>query len=135
MRDKLFLLKPDLHDGDYQLCYTPYCPEVEGVLSFYPRLRKEIDVEYVDFMRPRSAIVELLDKENQGAPMLVVGGFSSLSSNIEHRSANGHVFISGEENIARYLAERYGNWFTTLNDKAVVEWCEGQAFEQLGSRS
>jgi Protein of unknown function (DUF3088) len=108
MRDKLFLLKPDFHDGGDQRYYCPHCAQLEGVLSFYPRLRKEIDVEYVDFTRPRSTIVELLGAANQDTPVLVVGGSFSLPANIEHGSTNAHVFISGEENIARYLAERYG---------------------------
>jgi DUF3088 family protein len=107
MRDKLFLLKPDFQDGGDQRYYCPHCAQLEGVLSFYPRLRKEIDVEYVDFARPRSAIVELLGEENQDTPVLVVGGSFPLSANIEHGSTNGQVFISGEENIGRYLAERY----------------------------
>ena len=97
--DKLFLLKPDFQDGGDQRYYCPHCTQLEGVLSFYPRLRKAIEVEYVDFARPRSAIVELLGEGNQDAPVLVVGDCFSLSANIEHCSANGHLFIAGEENI------------------------------------
>jgi len=47
MRDKLFLLKPDFHDGTDQRYYCPHCAQLEGVLAFYPRLRKEIDMELV----------------------------------------------------------------------------------------
>ena len=102
------MLKPDFQDGGDQRYYCPHCAQLEGVLSFHPRLRKAIEVEYVDFARSRSAIVERLGEENQDAPVLVLGDYFSLSANIEHRSANGHLFISGEENIVRYLAERYG---------------------------
>jgi len=108
MRDTLFLLKPDFQAGGDQRYYCPHCAQREGVLAFYPRLRKEINVEYVDFPRPRLPIVELLGQDNQDAPVLVMGNSFPLSPHIEHTSANGHVFISGEENIGRYLAERYG---------------------------
>jgi Protein of unknown function (DUF3088) len=108
VRDKLFLLKPDFQDGGDQRYYCPHCAQLEGVLSFYPRLRKEIDVEYVDFARPRLAIVKLLGEENQDAPVLVVGGSLPPSVNVDNGSANGQVFISGEENIGLYLAQRYG---------------------------
>jgi hypothetical protein len=83
-------------------------PSFEGVLSFYPQLRKEIDVEYIDFARPRSAIVELLGEENQDTPVLVVGGSLPASLNVQHGLTNDRVFISGEENIELYLAQRYG---------------------------
>lgn len=105
--DKLFLLKPDFQDGD-QRYYCPHCAQLEGVLSFYPQLRKEIDVEYIDFARPRSAIVEVLGEENQDTPVLVVGGSLPASLKVPHGLANGRVFISGEENIELYLAQRYG---------------------------
>jgi hypothetical protein len=107
MRDTLFLLKPDFQDGGDQRYYCPHCAQLEGVLAFYPRLRKEIDVQYVDFPRPRAPIVALRGQDNQDAPVLVMGDSFSLSPQIEHGSANGHLFISGEENIGRYLAERY----------------------------
>lgn len=107
MRDKLFLLKPGFQDGD-QRYYCPHCAQLEGVLSFYPQLRKEIDVEYVDFARPRRAIVELLGEENEDAPVLVVGGSLPASVKVDYGSSKGRAFISGEENIELYLAQRYG---------------------------
>lgn len=73
MRDKLFLLGPDFEDGDGLRYYCPECAQIEGVLSFYPQLRKELEVEYVNFARPRKAIAELIGELNQGAPVLIVG--------------------------------------------------------------
>lgn len=105
--DRLFLLKPDFQDGG-QRYYCPHSAQLEGVLSFYPQLRKEIDVEYIDFARPRPAIVELLGEENQDTPVLVVGGSLPASLKVQHDLANDRVFISGEENIELYLAQRYG---------------------------
>ena len=106
--DKLFLLKPDFQDGGDQRYYCPHCAQLEGVLSFYPHLRKEIDVEYIDFARPRLAILKLLGEENQDAPVLVVGGSWPASLKVQHNLASDRVFISGEENIELYLAQRYG---------------------------
>jgi hypothetical protein len=73
-RDQLFLLTPDFADtrhGD-RLFFCPETAMVEGMLAFYPKLRARVDVHYIGFDKPRSAIVALLGEAVQGCPMLVL---------------------------------------------------------------
>ena len=72
---KLFLIKPDFQDvnlADGKKYFCPDCVMIEGLLSFYPKLRSEIEVMYVDFQRPRKVLVDLLGSENQSCPVLVL---------------------------------------------------------------
>ena len=61
-RDQLFLLTSDFTDtrqGDRPF----FCPEtalIEGMLAFYPKLRSQVDIHYIGFDKPRTAIVALL---------------------------------------------------------------------------
>jgi hypothetical protein len=109
MRDHLFLLKPGFEDGDDgKRYYCPHSAQVEGVLSFYPILRMEMDVTYVKFPRPRQPIVDLIGEENQSAPVLVIGDAGTIPKQLKASVAKGRSFFSGEEAIAEYLASRYG---------------------------
>jgi len=108
MRDHLFLLKPGFEDGgDGKQYYCPDSAQVEGILSFYPRLRLEMDVTYLKFPRPRQAIVDLIGQENQSAPVLVVGDAAAIPKQLKPSAAKGRSFFAGEEAIAEYLALRY----------------------------
>jgi hypothetical protein len=108
MRDKLFLLGPDFEDGDGLRYYCPECAQIEGVLSFYPQLRKELEVEYVDFARPRKAIAELIGELNQGAPVLILGESSAPTAGVQYAEYEQRRFVSSSAAIAQYLAKRYG---------------------------
>jgi hypothetical protein len=109
MRDHLFLLKPGFEDGaDGKRYYCPHSAQVEGILSFYPILRMEMDVTYVKFPRPRQPIVDLIGGENQSAPVLVVGDAAAIPKQLKPTVAQGRSFFSGEDAIAEYLALRYG---------------------------
>ena len=71
---KLFLLKADFQDAsraDGKRYFCPDCVMIEGLLSYYPRLLDELEVKYVNFARPRPALVNLLGEENQSCPVLV----------------------------------------------------------------
>lgn len=84
---KLFLLKADFQDAnraDGKKYFCPECSPIEGLLSYYPRLRSELEVQYLDFSRPRPALVDLLGEENQSCPVLVLedGTFINETSEI-----------------------------------------------------
>lgn len=93
--EKLFLIKPDFKDlkrnadSNY---FCTNCVTLEGLLSFYPRLRNELDVHYVDFARPRPAIVELIGEANQSCPVLVL---------------DDGKFLNRAEDIMSHLAKHY----------------------------
>jgi hypothetical protein len=108
MPDKLFLLRPDFEDGDGLRYYCPECAQIEGVLSFYPELCKQLEVDYIDFARPRKAIAELIGEANQGAPVLIVGDTSSMPTSVEYGEHGECRFVSGFPAISQYLAKRYG---------------------------
>jgi Protein of unknown function (DUF3088) len=113
MRDHLFLLKPgfevgNIEIGDKKRYYCPHSAQVEGILSFYPVLRTEMDVTYLKFPRPRQEIVDLIGEENQSAPVLIVGDAAAIPKHLKPGVAKGRSFFAGEEVIAEYLALRYG---------------------------
>lgn len=107
MPDKLFLLKPDFEDGGEFRYYCPECAQLEGVLSFYPQLRRELEVQYVDFLRPRKPIAELIGEANQGAPVLILGRASSRPAGLEFGQDGHHYFVAGANAIGQYLAKQY----------------------------
>lgn len=110
-RDRLFLLKSGFMDGAGGPFYCPACATVEGVLAFHPRLRDLIDVQYLDFPRPRPAIVDLLGETQQGLPALVVGDDAAADAalaGLDVRESRGHRFLRGAADIGNYLARRYG---------------------------
>lgn len=69
--DILYLLNPSFlsETGVRQFC--PDCMIVEGILATVPGVRQALEVRYVDFPRPRQAIVEAVGPEKQGCPLLV----------------------------------------------------------------
>lgn len=93
--EKLFLLKPDFQDINRDAenkYFCPPCTMIEGLLSFYPRLRNELEVHYVDFQRPRPAIVDLIGEANQSCPVLI---------------KEDGTFINELDDIIQYLTENH----------------------------
>lgn len=92
---KLFLLKADFQDAsraDGKKYFCPECSPIEGLLSYYPRLRNELDVHYVDYNRPRKVLVDLIGEANQSCPVLVLEDGS---------------FINEPNEIIRHLTESH----------------------------
>jgi len=108
-KDKLFLLKPDFRKEGAGPFYCPESAMVEGVLSFYPQLRKQLDVVYVDFPRPRTAVIAEIGEAQQGCPVLVLAPGSRVSeAGIAVQESNGRRFIADEAHIRRYLGTAHG---------------------------
>lgn len=95
--EKLFLLKPDFQDinqGNENKFVCMECAALEGLLSYYPRLRNELEVYYVDFARPRLPIIELIGEANQNCPVLILddGRFINQPDEIVwHLTLNYHI--------------------------------------------
>jgi hypothetical protein len=66
MKDHLYLLRPGFHNAGVGPLYCNDSAPVEGMLSFFPALRTLVEVQYLDFPRPRRALVEALGEQNQG---------------------------------------------------------------------
>jgi len=110
-RDILFLLKPNLAEAG-RIFHCPECAIIEGILAYHPNVRYELDVQYVDFARPRPAVIALLGEENQGCPVLILHREKDrVSPGIEVRAAMGNLFIAGPRDITKFLATAYGTTF------------------------
>lgn len=110
-KDRLFLLRPSFADpkAGSELFHCPSCARIEGLLSFFPFLRTELEVSYVTFARPRAGIVALLGEAQQGCPVLVLAAGSSVEHPaVRTSSATGQRFVSDAADITAYLAAIYG---------------------------
>ena len=109
----LFLLKPNFKDTNISVTtkfYCPHCAMVEGVLNYYPHLREIIQIEYVDFQRPRQKIIDLIGEENQGCPVLVIDKFEVENVDIDLESfkvSGDYLFANSKVIIVKYLAQKY----------------------------
>jgi hypothetical protein len=72
MKDTLYLLRPGFFNAGVGPLYCGDSLPVEGLLSFFPRLRTLLEVHYLEFPRPRAALVETLGEEHQGIPVLIL---------------------------------------------------------------
>lgn len=110
-RDRLFLLPPAFEDAAAGpgLFHCPYCARVTGVLAYAPQVRERIDVQIVDFPRPRAAIVALVGDAHQSCPLLVLAdGTDPLPPGAQRSGATGRAFIADTARIIDYLADRHG---------------------------
>jgi hypothetical protein len=111
--DILFLLRKDFTDPlRDQVGINYYCPDcafLEGILSYFPQLRSQLDIRYIDFPRPRKEITELVGEVHQGCPNLI------LDPSHHNCACSKDFFRHGERLhttdtrlIADYLSEVYG---------------------------
>jgi hypothetical protein len=109
MKDKLFLLKPGFMDQGQGPYFCPGCAQVEGMLSYHPQLRDKVEVVYLDFPRPRPALIELIGEANQGCPKLVLAAApSTIPEGVGLRQSNGNFFVDEAKEIGLYLAQVHG---------------------------
>ncbi len=109
MRDVLYLLKEAFADGPGPAYFCPHCAEISGVLAYFPRLKHNLDIRYVEFAKPRSEIVELIGEPHQSCPVLILADKPGLDAlELMSGEAKGRFFISGPREIARYWAHVYG---------------------------
>lgn len=106
MTDRLYVLKPDWRDDQGGPWFCPAGALIEGVLGFYPRLRDELQVSYLDHPRPRPSVIDEVGEAHQGCPILVLdGAFDWPDARVSE--ATGRRFLK-DEAIIPYLAARYG---------------------------
>jgi hypothetical protein len=109
---KLFLLKSDFTDSNADSqglkYYCPHCATVEGVLAYFPELKDKIEIEYVDFQRPRPKVVDTIGENNQSCPVLVLQQGEAQVDTSYFSSYGDKVFVNSTKLILRFLAENYG---------------------------
>ena len=108
--DTLYLIRSDFHHDAKGPYYCPGCVEMLGLLTAYPSLEKHVQVQYVDFQRPRPALVDSIGDENQGCPVLILATPPSadLPPHLNVQHAQGHAFVEGTRDIGLYLAHTHG---------------------------
>jgi len=107
MKDTLFLLAAGFADGEGAPYYCPACTIFEGLLHLFPQLHEHIEVQRVDFPRPRPAIIELIGAENQSCPVLILSP-SSQPGKVKTKSFGERLFIDDPQEIGNYLSQAYG---------------------------
>jgi hypothetical protein len=109
VKDQLFLLRPGFKNAGMGPLYCSDSAPVEGVLSFFPELRKIVDVYYLEFPRPRQELVAALGEQNQGLPVLILADKTKIKdAALEPESVNGRSFFTSERSIRHYLSTQYG---------------------------
>ena len=108
MKDQLYLMAPGFMNAGLGPFYCGDSVSVEGLLGFFPDLRSQIDVNYVEFPRPRQAIVDLIGEDHQSVPVLILGEDSAVPRSKSLRKSGGRYFLSDEREIREYLSTRYG---------------------------
>ena len=108
MKDKLYLLRPGFTNAGMGPFYCSDSAPVEGMLSFFPKLRELIDVHYLEFPRPRQALVKALGDQYQSLPVLILAeGLTLKDKELEPSRANGARFLADEKRIRHYLSTQY----------------------------
>lgn len=105
-KDRLFLIKPGFTDPkrDDGPFVCPFCNQIEGLLASFPEFAGDIDVERVEFARPRAAVIAQVGEANQGLPLLVFGDDVPADA-----VRNGDVaYVQDTNVILNLLAERHG---------------------------
>jgi glutaredoxin len=109
---KLFLLKHDFTDSNLDKVekkyFCPYCAMIEGILNYYPHIKESIEIQYVDFKKPRKAIVDLIGEENQSCPVLIIDNLHCKDEDARYFNVFGDKFyINTTELIAQYFTEKF----------------------------
>ena len=105
-KDQLYLMKPGFMNAGLGPFYCGDSVSIEGLLGFFPELRDQLDITYIDFRRPRQAVVDAIGENNQSIPVLILSDDSPNLPEIETRSANGRRFICTEKSIREYMSIR-----------------------------
>ena len=111
--DILFLLTPGFtdsaRDSEGKKYYCPDCAFLEGVLGCCPELRRQLDIRYIAYPRPRREILALVGDAHQGCPNLILDPANHKFVNAEkfHRFGD-RLHSTDTKVIVDYLAERYG---------------------------
>ena len=110
--DKLFLLNPNFTDESIgkpdQLFFFPHNAMMEGILQYFPTLKDQLDITYLNFPRPRKPLIELLGEKHQGTPVLIIDRENVDLSNLNVQETNGRFFIHGTKSIVAHFSRVFG---------------------------
>ncbi len=69
---------------------------MEGLLTTFPVLKEKLEIHYVAYPRPRTAVIKLVGEENQNLPLLIL------------KEGDTPAFISDLDEILSALSGRHG---------------------------
>ncbi len=109
--DKLFVLPASFEDKEANHGVKYFCTDcalVLGFLSYFPDIKKHIEIEEIPFGKPRKAIVNLLGEAHQSCPVLVLDDkeLDLFPGIVIHQEGDKH-FINDPKHITLYLADKY----------------------------
>ena len=107
-RDRLIILKPNFKDPAYpsQTFYCWHCALMEGLLASFPEMAKRLDVDRIDWPRPRNRLISLLGEKNQSLPVLILA--DDAPDGLETGRYGDVRFVDEKDAILRALSNRYG---------------------------
>lgn len=103
----LFMLNPWKDHNDQGPFYCPDCGVVEGFFAYSPEVRQKIEIILVDYERPRTRVIEILGKENQECPVLVLADTAADFEGAKKSFSTGRVFIDDARLICDYLGKAF----------------------------
>lgn len=108
VRDKLILLNVDFVDPAFpdKIFYCWHCVLIEGLLSCYPDLAEQIDIERISWPKPRQEIIDLIGHENQIVPVLILA--DDAPEGLETGRFGDRRFVNDKDAILYALSVRYG---------------------------
>ncbi len=107
-QDTLYLLRPEFADPAYpnRRFYCRDCALLEGLLASFRASTTRLDVQRIEWSRPRAPLVALLGAENQWLPVLILATDGQPYGGA--REYAGHRFINDMTELLRALATRHG---------------------------
>lgn len=107
-QDVLYLLEPGFTDPKYpgEKFVCPHCVSIEGLLASVPNAGRHLKVVHVPFQRPREVVIQALDADHQGLPVLLLS--DELPVPHDAQDLGDKHFITDSKRILELLAERHG---------------------------
>jgi hypothetical protein len=107
-KDILFLLNPNFYDGEDGPFFCPHSAAMEGLLKYAPEILEKVEVQRIEFKRPRPDIIALLGEENQNTPVLIITEEDEIPTEAQVSATTGRAFIVGEIEISKFLHKKLG---------------------------
>ena len=89
---------------------------VEGILKYYPQIKEQLEIIYVDFQKPRQAVIDMLGTENQGCPVLIIEKKQDEKADTSYFQSSGDKkFVNNLGDISNVITS-YSIHYTKLYD-------------------